>query len=426
MTTLIRNGKVCFENRLVSCDILIESGRIKALGKLDHLEAASVIDAEGLLITPGLVDVHVHLREPGGEHKETIITGTSAAVKGGFTTICAMPNTSPVMDSPELLRTIKKKAQEEGLCHVEFYGTLTDALRSTVLSDYKGLKEAGVFALTNDGVGVQDAGVMYQAMKQASKLGLSVVAHTEEDSLLYGGVMHEGKRNHELGLPGMLDLSESVQIARDALLAQATGCSYHVCHVSSKESVRIIRDSKRAGIPISAEVCVHHLLLCDDDIPGDDANFKMNPPLRSSDDREALLEGFLDGTLDCLATDHAPHSADEKASGFNGSPFGIIGLEHAFSLLYTHLVLSGKMTLQNLIDGFTRKPAALFSLDAGALIPGAAADLTLIDLDAEEVITPESIVSKSANSPFLGQTVQGLVMMTLVDGKVRYERGTHA
>lgn len=425
MKTLIANGKLNVkDNTCISCDVLIEDGVISAKGQLqDKVAYDQLIDAKGCLISPGLVDVHVHLREPGQTHKETIASGTQAAAKGGFTTICAMPNTLPVLDNPEVLEQLQATINKDASVRVLPYGTITRNLRTEDLTDFAALHQAGAFALTNDGVGVQTAGVMYQAMKKAKELNLSIVAHTEDDSLLYGGVMHEGNVNHTLGLPGMLDLSESVQIARDSLLAQATGVHYHVCHVSSKESVRIIRDAKAAGINITAEVTPHHLLLCEEDIIADDAAFKMNPPLRSRQDKLALIAGLEDGTLDCIATDHAPHAADEKSHGFKKSLFGIIGLEHAFALCYSEFVKPGHWTLQQLLDWLTCKPAEVFNLPYGTLEIGAPADITVIDLEKTETIMKDSIVSKSHNTPFINKKVTSKVLYTLVGGKLVYDAG---
>ena len=285
------------------------------------------------LLSPGFIDVHVHLREPGGEQKETIETGTNAAAKGGYTTICAMPNTRPVPDTAENFSHVLDLVEKNALVRVLPYGSITIRQAGKERTDIKSLKNLGAFALTDDGVGVQAAGTMLEAMEEAAKFNIPIVAHCEDNSLIYGGVMHKGKRSEELGLKGIPSVSESVHIARDILLAEAAGAHYHVCHVSTKESVRVIRDAKKAGIHVTAEVSPHHLILCEDDIPSDEAIWKMNPPLRAKEDMMALRAGLVDGTLDFIATDHAPHTEEEKSNGFEKAPFGIVGLETAFPLI---------------------------------------------------------------------------------------------
>lgn len=423
MSLLIKNALILNEkNQSRLMDILIEKNTIAKIEDSITEDARTTIDAEGRLVTPGLIDVHVHLREPGYEYKETIKTGSEAAARGGFTTICAMPNVNPEPDTVEKLNRIQKTIEEDACVRIMQYAPISKGLTSKELTDQKGLLEAGAFAFTNDGVGVQTAGTMYEAMKQAAELNASIVAHTEDESLLFdGGVMHEGKRNKELNLPGMLQLTESTQIARDVLLAEETGVHYHVCHVSSKESVRVIRDAKKAGINVTAEVSPHHLLLCEDDIPEDTSLYKMNPPLRSKEDQQALLEGLLDGTIDMIATDHAPHSEEEKKGSMHGSPFGIVGSETAFSLLYTNLVEEGRLSLQELIISLTLKPAEVFGFEQGRLKAGAPADLACFDLQKVTEIRKEDFRSKSFNTPFLGWKVKGSTAFTLVDGQLVYE-----
>ncbi|TVP92463.1 dihydroorotase [Alkalibacterium sp.] len=423
MSLLIKNASIINENQQTQVtDIYIEKNMISEVQPIIKKNADRVIDARGRLVTPGLIDVHVHLREPGYEYKETIKTGAEAAARGGFTTICAMPNVNPEPDTVENLERIMKIISEEACIKVKQYVPITKGLTSDELTNQKALLEAGAFAFTNDGVGVQTAGTMYKAMQQAALLDSTIVAHTEDDSLLFeGGVMHEGSRNKELNLPGMLQLTESTQIARDVLLAEDTGVHYHVCHVSSKESVRVIRDAKKAGINVTAEVSPHHLLLCEDDIPGDTSQYKMNPPLRGRDDQEALLEGLIEGTIDMIATDHAPHSDAEKSGSMIDSPFGIVGSETAFSLLYTHLVESGKLTLSQLIDSLTTHPARIFSFAEGKLQAGSPADLACFDLDNETEIRKEDFRSKSSNTPFLGWKVKGSTVFTIVDGQLIYQ-----
>ncbi|EGP5616524.1 dihydroorotase [Enterococcus faecium] len=425
MKTLIKNGQInTRKNMTTPAEIWIEDGRIKAIGTgFSEAEFDEVFDAKGQLITPGLVDVHVHLREPGFTYKETIEAGTRSAARGGFTTVCAMPNLNPVPDTAEKLRQVYDIIRKDAVVKVLQYAPITENLRSEKLVDQEALIEEGAFAFTNDGVGVQTAGTMYLAMKEAAKNNKALVAHTEDESLLFGGVMHAGKKAEELGLPGILSVTESSQIARDLLLAEATGVHYHVCHVSTKESVRVIRDAKKAGIHVTAEVSPHHLILIDEDIPEDFGFWKMNPPLRGREDREALIEGLLDGTIDCIATDHAPHGLEEKSQSFMKSPFGIVGSETAFQLIYTHFVETGRFTLEQVINWLAVKPAEIFGLNAGMLTVGAPADVAVFDITQTCTIDKEDFLSKGENTPFIGWKVKGETQMTFVNGKLVWQKG---
>ncbi len=422
MTKIIRNIQILNEKgELESSSLSIQNGKIAGIGNDIQLENAEEIDGKGMLLSPGFIDVHVHLREPGGEHKETIETGTKAAARGGYTTICAMPNTRPVPDTAENFQKVLDLVEKNALVRVLPYGSITIRQAGKERTDIPALKELGVFALTDDGVGVQQAGTMLEAMEEAARLQIPIVAHCEDNTLIYGGVMHKGKRNEELGLKGIPSVSESVHIARDILLAEAAGAHYHVCHVSTKESVRVIRDAKRAGIHVTAEVSPHHLLLCEDDIPSNDANWKMNPPLRAREDMLALREGLLDGTLDFIATDHAPHTEEEKANGFEKAPFGIVGLETAFPLLYTNFVQTGEWTLKQLIDYMTKKPADVFGFTYGRLEIGAPADLVLIDLNKKQAIDKETFLSKGKNTPFDGWDCTGWPQLTIYNGEIVWQ-----
>lgn len=423
MKTILRNAKRLLENEeLTDCEVLIENKHIKKIATKINEEADKEIDCKGKLLLPGLIDVHIHLREPGGEHKETIVTGTKAAARGGFTTICAMPNTNPVPGTVERLNNVWNRIENDGLIRVLPYGSITEDLQGEILTDITALSEAGAFAFTDDGVGIQTADYMWKAMKEASKNNKAIVAHCEDNSIVYGGVVHDGDVSERLDLPGLPGLSEAVQIARDVLLAEAADCHYHVCHISTKESVRAVRDAKRAGIKVTAEVTPHHLLLNESHVVDkNDTNFKMNPPLRGKADYDALIEGLMDGTIDFIATDHAPHAEDEKNKGFINSPFGIVGLETAFPLMYTYFVKEGKCTLNQLVEWMTSKPADVFDLPYGRMEEGSLADLTLMDIENEYTIDKHEFHSKAKNTPFHNWKVQGRPELTIYEGEIVYE-----
>ncbi|MCH6268922.1 dihydroorotase [Neobacillus citreus] len=424
MKLLIQNAKYIASNgEMKQSDILIENGIISKLAPSLTESAERTVDAQGLLVSPGFVDLHVHLREPGGEKKETIATGTMAAARGGFTTVAAMPNTRPVPDTKEQMDWVMDRIKETASVRVLPYASITTRQLGHELTDFAALKEAGAFAFTDDGVGVQSADMMLQAMQKAKEVNMAIVAHCEENTLIHKGCVHEGTFSKQHGLNGIPSICESVQISRDVLLAEASGCHYHVCHISTKESVRTVRDAKRAGIKVTAEVTPHHLLLSENDIPGLDANFKMNPPLRGEDDKKALIEGLLDGTIDFIATDHAPHTAEEKAEGMQLAPFGIVGLETAFPLLYTHFVLKNIITLDQLIAYMTTKPADCFELPFGRIEEGAAADIVLLDLNEEKEINPDEFLSKGKNTPFAGWKCKGWPVLTIASGQIVWEKG---
>jgi len=423
MSLWIINGSVWNEEsgKLEPKHIRVSDGRIAEIvdaGVID-IGSAEVVDAKGKLVSAGFIDMHVHLRDPGFEHKEDIVTGSRSAAKGGFTTIACMPNTRPVIDKPETVKYVLDKAAEAGLVKVLPYAAITKNELGRELTDFAALKEAGAIGFTDDGVGVQNAQMMKNAMALAKSLDMPVIAHCEDDSLVEGAWASEGEFSRKHGIKGIPNESEAIHVGRDVLLAEATGVHYHVCHVSTEQSVRLIRLAKSIGVSVTAEVCPHHLLLSDEDIPGlDDANWKMNPPLRTPRDVQAVIEGLEDGTIDMIVTDHAPHSAEEKARGVDLAPFGIVGFETAFPLLYTKFVETGKWTLGFLLQRMTQDPARVFRLETGRLEQGAPADLTVVDLTSERAVDPATFLSKSNNTPFGGWELKGWPVTTIVDGKV--------
>ncbi|CAM4508313.1 dihydroorotase [Paenibacillus endophyticus] len=424
MSLWIINGNVWNETsgNLESKHIRIENGVIEAVldgSQTADTGSAEVIDAQGKLVSPGFIDMHVHLRDPGFEYKEDIATGTRSAAKGGFTTIACMPNTRPVTDTAETVRYIKSKAEQVGVVKVLPYASITKNELGRELTDFASLKEAGAIGFTDDGVGVQNAQMMKNAMALAQSMDMPIIAHCEDDTLVEGAWASEGAFSRKHGLKGIPNESEAIHVGRDVLLAEATGVHYHVCHVSTEQSVRLIRLAKQIGVRVTAEVCPHHLLLSDEDIPGlDDANWKMNPPLRTPRDVQAVIEALEDGTIDMVVTDHAPHSAEEKARGVQLAPFGIVGFETAFPLLYTKFVRTGKWTLGFLLQRMTADPARVFRLPTGRLEQGAPADITIVDLANERAVDPSTFASKSNNTPFGGWKLSGWPVTTIVDGAI--------
>lgn len=425
MGVWILNGKMAAGgNELAAKHILIEGSVITKIVDAskgvwpDHTDGHDIIDAKGHLVTAGFIDMHVHLREPGFEHKETIATGTRSAARGGFTTIACMPNTRPVVDTPETVRYILDKASAEGSgVKVLPYGGITRQELGRDLTDFAALKDAGVIGFTDDGVGVQSAQMMKDAMTLAKETGLPIVAHCEDNTLVEGAAVSEGAFARKHGLKGIPNESEAIHVGRDILLAEATGVHYHVCHVSTEQSVRLIRQAKSLGIRVTAEACPHHLILSDEDIPGMDANWKMNPPLRTPRDVQAVIEGVEDGTIDMIVTDHAPHSAEEKAKGMLQAPFGIVGFETAFPLMYSKFVETGRWTLEFLLSRMSALPAEVFGLPQGKLEEGSPADITIVNLEEEQAVDPEAFLSKSRNTPFTGWKLKGWPVLTIVDGR---------
>lgn len=402
-----------------SSDILIRDGVVFGRGSGFELRPGTrVVDARGCLVTKGFTDLHVHLREPGFASKETIHTGSMAAAHGGFTTVCAMPNLNPVPDCPENLEKELQIIRRDAVVDVLPYASITKGRKGREIVDFAALQGRCV-AFSDDGSGVQDGSVMLSAMKEAAKLGCIIAAHCEDESLLNGGYIHDGKYCLEHGHRGISSESEWKQIERDLGLCEQTGCRYHVCHISTAKSVELIRAAKARGVKVSCETAPHYLLLCEDDLQ-EDGRFKMNPPLRTADDRAALIEGLRDGTIDAIATDHAPHTAEEKSKGLKGSAMGITGLETAFPVLYTGLVRSGKITLKRLLEAMSTVPRRIFRLD-NPLRENDPADLTVIDLNSKYTIDSMNFLSMGHSTPFEGMEVYGKVLMTIRKGKVVWE-----
>lgn len=421
-TLLLKNGRILDEDgNLIKQDILIEGGLIKELGENIIAPLSRSYDLNGMLVSPGFIDVHVHLREPGFTHKETLLSGSNAALKGGYTTIFAMPNVIPVPDDGEKMKNMYGLASKCPI-KVNFYSPLTMGEDGEELVDFKELKEASAIGFTDDGKGLQSAKMMREAMIMGAKEGFVVAAHCEENSLINGGYIHEGKYSKDKGHRGIPGSCEDVQISRDILLAAETSCKYHICHMSTRRGVDLLELGQKWGARVSGEVTPHHLILCEDDLK-EDGNYKMNPPLRSKEDREGLIEGLKRGVISVIGTDHAPHSVEEKSRGLEKSPFGIIGTEDAFALLYTELVLKNKLTLKTIIDGLTKGPREVFDLKEGSLDVGSPADITVIDLEEEYIIDGDAFESLSKNSPFIGRKVKGRAKMVLVNGEIRLMGG---
>lgn len=381
-----------------------------------------VVDLGGRKVVPGLIDVHVHLREPGFGYKETIATGTAAAAHGGYTTVCSMPNLNPAPDTAATLGEQLALIERDAVVRVVPYGCITMGQRGG--GEQAAMVEMAdkVVGFSDDGRGVQCDDDMLRAMQEAARLGKPIVAHCEVNELLKGGYIHDGAYCRANGHRGISSESEWAQVKRDIELVEKTGCQYHVCHISTKESVELVRQAKAKGLPVSCETAPHYLVLCDEDLQ-DEGRWKMNPPIRSSEDRAALVAGLQDGTIEVIATDHAPHSAQEKSRGLEKSAMGIVGLECAFGVLYTHLVEKGIVSLEQLIDCMATNPGRLFGL-GGRLQVGAAADFTVLDLDTTYVVDPEQFLSKGKATPFAGWSLRGRAAMTVVDGKVVYQDET--
>ncbi len=429
MNLLIRGGRildpaVCRDE---VADVYVMDGRIAGIGTLEKEReeeffrgGAEEINAAGKIVMPGLVDLHVHLREPGFEYKETIQTGTMAAAKGGFTAVCPMPNTKPSTDSPEMIRKVLEIAAQDSPIHVYPVGAVTKGQMGEELTDIRGMVKAGAKAVSEDGKSVMNAELYREAMREAAALNIPVLAHCEDKNLVGRGSVNEGEKAESLGLKGISNAVEDVIVARDILIAKETGARLHLCHCSTKDSVDMIRLAREEGLPVSGEVCPHHFTLTDEDIPGDDANYKMNPPLRSSADVEKLKQGLKDGIMEVISTDHAPHGQKEKQVSMADAPFGIVGSETAFALAVTELVRPGYLTPLELVRRMSTNPCRILGVPGGTLEPGNPADITIADLDVSDQIDKNKFVSKGKNTPFHGRKVWGRIETTIVEGKIVY------
>tara|TARA_B100000029_G_scaffold516730_2_gene633358 strand:- start:4813 stop:6096 length:1284 start_codon:yes stop_codon:yes gene_type:complete len=416
---LIRGGHLVDPSQSIDkkTDLLIMDGKVEAVGdQVAGTEGIQEIDASGKIVAPGLIDVHVHLREPGGEHKETIDTGLDAAVSGGFTAVCAMPNTDPVIDSPAGIRFIVAQAEKAKKARVYPLGAITESQQGEKLAAIGEMVDAGAVGITDDGNPVMDGEIMRRAMEYAKSFNIPVADHPEDLNLSRSGAMNEGFLSTKLGLPGKPNISEDIHIVRDLLLAELTGSRIHLQHVSTAFGVEMIRQAKMRGVGVTAEATPHHLILTEEEVEGYNTHAKMNPPLRTNHDREAVVKGFSDGTLCVYATDHAPHHYDEKERAFTDAPNGIVGLETALGIGLTYMVDKGITDLSTLVDRMSCSPAKAFNLPGGSLKKGSLGDVTLIDTSVTWTVEPDKFRSKSQNTPFEGLELQGKACQTIVGG----------
>ena len=422
---LIQGGRVLDPSQGLDevTDLLIENGKVARIGRNLKADGAQTINAKGKVVAPGFIDLHVHLRTPGQEHKETILTGSRAAIRGGFTTICTMANTDPVVDSPNVIEFLKSESAKVGLANLLPYGAVTMGLKGETLTEMGELQAAGAVGFSDDGMPVSNAGMMRRALEYSRMTNLPVIDHCEEKSLSGHGVVHDGLTAARLGLAGIPAEAETVMIARDLLLAQAVGGRLHVAHLSTGEGVDLIRAAKKKKIQVTTEVTPHHLSLSEEALSTYDSRFKMNPPLRTQKDLEALREGLKDGTIDAVATDHAPHSVAEKEQGLVHAPFGVVGLETALAVGLTELVHRGSLKLETLVDALTRRPARILGSDRWTLKVGAPADVTVFDLETDWAVEAGAFASKGLNTPFLGWRLKGRVTDVLVMGRQVYHGG---
>jgi dihydroorotase len=423
MSLLIKGGRVIDPTRNIddALDILVEEGKIKEVGKGLKAPGAETVDAKGMLVVPGLIDMHVHLRDPGLEYKEDIVSGTKAAAAGGFTSVACMPNTKPVNDNKTVTAYILDKACREAVVNVFPIGAITQGSKGEAMAEMGELKESGCVAVSDDGHPVANAELMRRSLEYARGMGIMVISHVEEKALVGEGVMNEGFVSTELGLKGIPRVAEDIATTRDVLLAEYTASPIHIAHVSTRGAVRVVREAKARGVRVTCETAPHYFSLTDDAVRGYETNAKMNPPLREAEDVAAIKEGLADGTIDAIATDHAPHHLDEKDSEFNLALNGIIGLETSLPLALD-LVKEGTIDIRAMIEKMSCNPARILGLDRGTLNPGAPADITVIDPDREWVVEADALASKSKNSPWLGKVMKGCAAYTIVAGKVVHKR----
>lgn len=424
MGTLIRNGRVIdpASGKDGIYDILVEDGMIAGVDASIPKGDNDIIDAAGCFVMPGLVDLHVHFREPGFEYKETIKTGSMAAAHGGVTTVFPMPNTKPVIDSVDMYDKIQTIIDRDAVVNVHQVASVTLRQQGETPVDVAALKKAGCIAISEDGKSVMNSQVYREAMKAAAAEDVLVMAHCEDKNLVNGGALNEGVASRRYHVNGITNAVEDVIVARDILLSKETGCRLHLCHCSTADSVKLIKAAKDEGLKVTGEVCPHHFMLCDEDIIEDNADYKMNPPLRSRADMEAVREGLRNGTMDVISTDHAPHSAEEKAKPIGAAPFGITGIETSLCLTYTGLVLTGILTPMQMVEKMSYNPAKIAGIDRGTLLPGRPADIIIVNVDDEIVIDRNNFISKGHNTPFDGYKVKGIVEYTIVGGKIVYKR----
>ena len=421
MGILLKSGQIYADGTLFVGDVLVSDGVIKHIATDISIDTHQVIDCNGLLVTAGLVDVHVHLREPGYSHKETIATGTRAAARGGYTAVCSMPNLSPAPDTVDHLKIQQDLIAAHGVVKVYPYGCITiNQQGGGTLTDMVSLKSAGAIGFTDDGKGVQLGADMKTAMETVAQLGGIIAAHCEDESLIHGGYIHDGDYCKSHGHTGICSESEWGQVARDIELVRQTKCPYHVCHISTKETVALIRDAKAEGLPVTCETAPHYLVMCDEEIQ-DDGRFKMNPPIRAREDQLALIKGVQDGTIDVIATDHAPHSEEEKSRGLKGSAMGVVGLETAFAILYEKLVKTQIITIQRLLELFVVKPREIFHIE-GLLSVNESADIAVFDLGQSYDIDSKDFVSMGHATPLDGMRATGETVLTMVNGKIVWQR----
>lgn len=419
MNLLLQNGMVYINGVFKKADVLIQDGVIVDIQRNISLDNTPVIDLNNLYILPGFTDVHVHLREPGFFYKETILSGTKAAAKGGFTLVCSMPNLNPVPDNIENLKIQQDIIDRDAVIKVLPHASITKEQKGEELVDFESLSEK-CFAFSDDGKGIQNSEIMREAMKKAKRLGKTIVAHCEDESLVCGGYIHDGEYAKLHGHKGISSASEYKQVQRDLDLCEETGCKYHVCHISTKETVDIVRKAKAKGLKVSCETTPHYLTFCDMDLK-EEGRFKMNPPIRSSEDREALIEGIKDGTIEIIATDHAPHTKEEKSKGLDKSNMGVVGLETSFGVINTFLVNEGHISFEKLVELMSINPRKIFGIDYGIRM-GEKADLTIVDKNKEWVVNSSEFVSKGRATPFEGMKLKGDVLLTIYNGEIVYNK----